>query len=198
MALILSLQGCMAVGKTTAARWLETHVPNIHVSYEENSDVIEAVRRRGLDKTVYSDYLEIQKLWIAKEVKRWETVQAYRCTVMDFGAEEIEFYTLHYPETIGQSWEVETPLAKELAALRRCMPYRILFLNASVETLRQRRAEDTVRSRTFFDYYLSALLPLKRKWFLGRENVDLLQTDGQTLEQVGEQAEAWVNQILQH
>lgn len=196
MALILSLQGCMAVGKTSAARYLEAHAPYLHISYEDNAGVMEEVRRRGLNKSVYSDYLEIQKLWIAKEVCRWEEAQACPCTVMDFGAEEIEFYTLRYPRTIGQNWEIEAPLEKELAALRRCLPQRILFLDASDQTLRQRKALDASRSREFFDHYLSALLPPKRSWFLSREDVDVLRTDSLSPEQVGQRVKDWTDRIL--
>lgn len=50
MSLFLSLQGSMAAGKTTVARYLEACLPEIHVSYEENRSVIEEIRRRGLNK----------------------------------------------------------------------------------------------------------------------------------------------------
>lgn len=192
MSLILSLQGCMAVGKTSAARYLEAHVPGLRVFYEDNAGVLEEVRRRGLDKTVYEDYLEIQRLWIARELRRWEAAQALPAALMDLGTEEIEFYTLHYPQSIGKNWEVEAPLAKELQALRRCLPRRILFLDAGDEVLRRRKASDENRSREFFQHTLTTLLPLKRQWFLGREHVDVLRTDGLDREQAGRQAAAWV------
>ena len=32
--MILSLQGCMAVGKTTAVRYLQENAPYVHISYE--------------------------------------------------------------------------------------------------------------------------------------------------------------------
>ena len=146
MSLILSLQGCMAVGKTSAARCLEAHVPGLRVFYEDNAGVLEEVRRRGLDKTVYEDYLEIQKLWIAQELRRWEAAQALPAALMDLGAEEIEFYTLHYPQSIGKNWEVEAPLAKELQSLRRCLPRRILFLDAGEERRRTRAAPGSFSS----------------------------------------------------
>ena len=47
--MVLSLQGCMAVGNTSAARWLEAHDPTLQVSYEDNAAVLAEVRRRGLD-----------------------------------------------------------------------------------------------------------------------------------------------------
>ena len=57
--MILSLQGCMAVGKTTAARYLQAHDPQLHVCFEDNAAVIAEVKHRGLDKNCYADYLEI-------------------------------------------------------------------------------------------------------------------------------------------
>ena len=148
--MILSLQGCMAVGKTAAVRYIEKHAPYVHISYEDNRDVIEEIRRRGLVKTRYEDYLEIQKLWLGKEIRRWEKAKDYPCTIMDFGAEEIEFYTLHYPKTIGENWDVKGPLKEELEAVKRCFPDRILFLDASDDVLRQRKEQDLTRSREFF------------------------------------------------
>ena len=191
--MVLSLQGCMAVGKTTAVRYLREHAPYVHISYEDNTDVIEAVRRRALDKNRYEDYLEIQKLWLMKEVRRWEKARSYGCTVMDFGAEEIEFYTLHYPKSIGKDWEVEHALQKELAAVRDCMPERILYLRASEETLRRRKEGDATRSRTFFEHHLMHMLPLKEAWFLQKENVDVLDVDALDAQAVGMRVRAWVD-----
>lgn len=189
--MILSLQGCMAAGKTTAARYLAQHAPWLHVSYEDNGAVLAEVRRRGLDKTRYRDYIEIQRLWIQNEVRRWQAAQAFPCTVMDFGAEEILFYTLHYPRSIGQDWEVEGPLHRELDQLRRCLPDRILFLDASVPELRRRRDKDASRARGFFDHYISTLLPAKRVWFARLPNVDWLDTDRLSPAQTAAAALAW-------
>lgn len=119
--MILSLQGCMAVGKTTAARYLQAHDPQLHVCFEDNAAVIAEVKHRGLDKNCYADYLEIQRLFLQNEVRRWQEAQKYPCTVMDFGAEEIVFYTLHYPKSKGLDWGVEElrrALAPELAAAK--------------------------------------------------------------------------------
>ena len=190
--MILSLQGCMAVGKTTAVRYLQEHAPYVHISYEDNSDVIAEIKQRNLDKNKYEDYLKIQRLWLRKEVERWEKAQQYPCTVMDFGAEEIEFYTLNYPKTIGMDWEVEQVLKPELDAVRACMPDRILFLNASEETLRRNKQNDTTRSRNFFDHYLQCFLPLKKAWFIGRPDVDVLDVDGLAPEELGQKVKEWV------
>lgn len=194
--MILSLQGCMAAGKTTAARYLQQNAPYLHISLESTADVIAEVRRRHLDKTRYEDYLEIQKLWLRNEVKRWQLAQRYPHTVMDFGAEEIEFYTLNYPKSIGMDWEVEQTLRAELEAVRRCMPQRILFLDASEQTLRAHKQGDSTRSREFFDHYVKHLLPLKHQWFAGRPDVDVLCVDEMSAGQVGQCVKQWCDRCI--
>lgn len=191
--MVLSLQGCMAVGKTTAVRYLQDHAPYVNISYEANTDIIEEVKRRHLNKNNYEDYLEIQKLWLHKEVMRYNKARSFPCSVMDFGAEEIEFYTLNYPRTIGQDWKVESVLHRELEAVRKCMPARILFLDASDEVLIKRRESDSTRSRAFFEHHMKYLLPLKRQWFIGKENVDVLYVDNLSIDEVGEKVKKWVD-----
>ena len=194
--MILSLQGCMAVGKTTAVRYLAEHAPYINIRYEINTDVVEEVRRRNLDKNVYEDYLEIQKLWLRKEVVRYEKAIRFPCSVMDFGEEEIEFYTINYPKSIGVDWEVENALKKELDEVRACMPDRILFLDASDEVLRSHKQNDSTRSRNFFEHHLTHMMPLKRQWFLGRDNVDLLMVDELSAEEVGAKVQEWCDRWM--
>ena len=196
--MILSLQGCMAVGKTTAVRYLQENAPYVNISYEINTDVVEEVKGRKLDKNVYADYLEIQKLWLNKEVVRYNKAKDFKCSIMDFGAEEIEFYTLNYPKTIGKDWDVENALKKELEEVRKCMPTRILFLDASNEVLLKHKENDTTRSRNFFDHHIKYLLPLKRNWFIGKENVDVLIVDNLTAKEVGEKVKEWVDYCIEH
>ena len=159
--MVLSLQGCMAVGKTTAVQYLRDNAPYVNISYENNADVIDEIKQRQLDKNIYEDYLEIQKLWLSKEVVRYHKAKDFECSIMDFGAEEIEFYTLNYPKTIGQNWNIENALKKELEQIRECMPTRILFLDASTEVLVRRKENDKSRSINCFVHLLKYLLPLK-------------------------------------
>lgn len=194
--MILSLQGCMAVGKTTAVNYLREHAPYVNISYEDNSDVIAEIRRRELDKSRFEDYLEIQRLWLRKEVVRWEKAIQHPCSIMDFGAEEIEFFTLNYPKSVGLDWDIETALHDELNEIRRCLPHRILFLDASDETLIQRKQGDASRSRNSFDHHLTHLLPLKRAWFIGKENVDTLNTDSLSAEETGRHVKVWIDHCI--
>ena len=192
MAMVLSLQGCMAVGKTAAAKYLQQHAPDINISYESNADVIEQIRHRKLNKNRYGDFIEIQKLWLMNEVWRWELAQHHPCTVMDFGAEEIEFYTLKYPKSMGFDWDVETPLEVRRWKLAQHHPCTVMDFGVE-EVLRKHKEMDTTRSREFFEYYLAHLLPLKREWFLGRADVDVLSVENLTADEVGQKVKEWVD-----
>ena len=176
----------------------EARIFVLETAHEDTCAVIEEVRRRKLDKTCYPDYLEIQKLWLQNEVFRYQKAVQYPCSIMDFGAEEIEFYTLNYPKSIGADWEVENALKPELEAVRDCLPDRILFLDASEEVLRQHKENDKTRSRTFFEQYLRTLLPLKRKWFAQKENVDYLLVDGLSAREVGEEVRQWCDHCIRN
>ena len=73
--MVLSLQGCMAVGKTTALKYIQENAPYINISYENNEDVIHEVRRCHLDKNKFDDYIEIQKLWLNNEISKSKIVE---------------------------------------------------------------------------------------------------------------------------
>lgn len=191
--MVLSLQGCMAAGKTTALNYLRENAPYVNVSYEENSEVVKAIRNRILEKNKYEDYLEIQGLWLDNEVRRFERVEHLPCTVMDFGVEEIEFHTINYPKAIGKDWDIENALKDELIGVRKCMPARILFLDASDDTLRQRKQSDPNRARSSFEYYLKHLMPLKRTWFSKMSNVDYLLVNNMPRQEVAMRVKQWVD-----
>lgn len=196
MGLILSLQGGMAVGKTTAAGYLAAHEPRVHVMFEDISAPAAEVRRRGLDKHRFEDYLEIQRLFIQNELDRWQTARRYPCAVTDLGAQEIEFYTLYYPVSIGQDWPVAAALATELTALRHCAARRTLYLEASPAVLRARKEGDATRDRGFFDHTVRNLLPAKRAWFAALPTTDFLDTSRMSAEQAGAAVQAWVDRQL--
>ena len=192
--MVLALQGGMAVGKTTAARYVAAHAPDVTVFFEDNTPALAALRGRGLDKHQFADYCEIQRAFIQQELDRYARAAACPCALLDLGPQEIEFYTLHYPASIGQDWPVEQALAPELTALRQCRIDRTLFLQASIPVLRQRKAGDATRDRGFFEHTVQRLLPAKERWFAAQPRVDFLPTDNQTQPQTAAAVLAWVQQ----
>jgi len=191
---VLSLQGCMASGKTTALKFIENNADDIIASYEWDDEINSILNQHNYDKSVLKDYIEVQKIWIDKELRRYikATETKCNCAVMDFGAEEIEFHTLYWPRTIGQTWNVEKYLHRELEELRKCFPDRILFLKASEEKLRSNKLSDSVRQRRSFEYYFNEIMPLKEEWLKELNNVDYLAVDNLSQEQLGEEVLNWV------
>lgn len=191
---VLSLQGCMASGKTTALRYIGNNADDIIASYEWDDEITNVPNQHNYDKSVLEDYIEIQKIWIDKEIRRYIKAVEMKCNcaVMDFGAEEIEFHTLYWPRTIGQVWNVEKYLHKELEELRKCLPARILFLKASEEKLRSNKACDSTRQRRYFEYYFNKIMPLKEEWLKELDNVDYLVVDNLSQKQLGEEVLSWV------
>lgn len=190
--MVLALQGGMAVGKTTAARYVAAHDPAVAVFFEDNSPALSNLQGRGLDKHRFADYCEIQRAFIQQEIDRYDRAAACPCALIDLGPQEIEFYTLFYPASIGKDWPVRQALAAELAALRRCRIDRTLFLQASVSVLQQRKEGDTTRDRGFFDDTVQHLLPAKERWFAAQSRVDFLPTDNLTQAETAAAVLTWV------
>lgn len=106
--MVLSLQGCMAAGKTTALKYLRENAPYVNVSYEENSEVVQAIRNRILEKNKYEDHLEIQRLWLDNDVRRFERVEDLPCTVMDFRGRRSNFIPLTIPRPLARTGILRT------------------------------------------------------------------------------------------
>lgn len=186
----------MAVGKTTVLKYLPQHNSEVVVSYEENRQIIAEIQARRLNKTKFEDFITIQRLFIQNELTRYAKHVYEKRVVMDFGSEEIEFYTLNYPLSKGLDWPVADALTSELDQLKAIQPKRILYLRASLQTLRRRMKNDATRDRGFFETYVATLLPLKEAWFSGNDWVDFLGVDDLSAEELGDTVQEWVTAQL--
>lgn len=194
MPTILSLQGGMAAGKTTAARYVEQARRDIHVSYEDPGPVLEEVRKHGYRQDTLEGFVEIQRLFIVAEIARWRENQKYDVVLMDMGPEEIAFFTLHYPKSRGFAWDVQCLLRDELEALRGCRADRVLFVDVETDRLRRYKEEDRTRRRGSFEHYVERMLPMKKDWFFeaGRFPLDVLDAGGLDRAGLGEAVLQWV------
>ncbi|MGV3011482.1 hypothetical protein [Streptococcus thoraltensis] len=185
--MIISLQGSMAVGKTSVLKVITKRLPEATVSYEDIATVVATIKQRHLDKDTYDDYQIIQCLWIDHEIARYNNVVGEQLVLMDFGAEEIDFYTRFYPRASGKNWQLSRRLESKLKELEGCLPDLVIFLDASLEELRHRKALDKERSRSFFEFQVEHLLPMKLEWFLSKANTVIVDTNGKSIEQVGDE-----------
>ncbi|MEQ9764279.1 hypothetical protein ABPS01_06350 [Streptococcus sp. ZJ151] len=182
--MIISLQGSMAVGKTSVLKAITKRLPGVTISYEDVTGVITKIKQDQLDKDNYDDYQIIQGLWIDHEISRYEKVADKNLVLMDFGAEEIDFYTRFYPKACGKDWQLSPQLINKLNDLEPCLPDLVIYLDASDLELRQRKKRDKTRNRSFFEFQLENLLPIKRAWFLSKDNTTVIDTNDKTLEEV--------------
>lgn len=196
MSIILSLQGSMAVGKTSAAQYIEKKLPEVFVSYENPYPMIAEIKKRKLDMYILEDFIEIQRLFINAELKRWKTFEKYPIVLTDLGAEEIEFYTLFFPHANGLDWNTEECLKHELTSLRCCKSNEILFMDATKDTLIKHKENDRTRKRGSFDFYINNMLEHKRKWLAEKKETMFINVDGLTVQQVGKLVLKWVNCYL--
>ncbi|MCL6592057.1 MAG: deoxynucleoside kinase [Firmicutes bacterium] len=195
MSFIVSIQGGMAVGKTTLAIRLKERLNDVQVSFENPSNAIQRVKELGLDKFKENDFIRIQRIFINSEIERFKNLKEYDKVIIDLGPEEIEFYTLFFPKSIGQNWNIEDALAKELKELRECRLDGILFLDASPEVLLARKESDETRKRGFFDYYIKNLHPYKKGWFERFEYTSILNVDKMSIEETEDYTVKWLKEI---
>lgn len=194
--MIISLQGSMAVGKTSVLKAIVKRLPGVTISYEDVTGVVSQIKQDQLDKDNYDDYQIIQGLWIDYEMARYKKIAGEKLVLMDFGAEEIDFYTRFYPKASGRDWQLSQQLMNKLKDLEVCMPDFVIYLDASDVELRQRKNWDKTRSRSFFDFQLEKLLPMKRAWFLSKDNTIVIDTNAKTLEEVSQEVYMIISQYV--
>jgi len=178
MGFIINIQGGMAAGKSSLVRMIDKNYSDITVSYENISPIIEQIKSSNLDKNILEDYLEIQKLFIKYEIERFLSLKNKEKVIIDLGTDEIDFYTVNYPKSIGKEWNIEQLLEKELKELRLYKSDLTIFLSCSKQQLQQRKNFDKNRGRSFFDHYINNLHDLKLNWFENKDNVEYIDTNG--------------------
>ncbi|WP_219915625.1 AAA family ATPase [Mesobacillus zeae] len=154
----------MAGGKTTLTKSLEClQKKDVHFIYENPHPIIAKRINKKLDIYTKDGFIENQRLFIEAEVQRFKDLPDGK-VIFDRGPEDIEFYTLHFPVANGFSWRIEQELKDELQELRRCRSDFILYLDASENTLRQRKQDDIKRRRNSFNENLK-LFKFEKDWF---------------------------------
>lgn len=189
---VVSVQGGQAVGKTTLVKKLQQRYPDVYFEFENPYPLVQKRQELKLDITTEAGFLENQRLFIEAECQRFRSLIDGKI-VLDRGPEDIEFYTLHYPASLGACWDIEKLLSTELAELRLYRSDRILYLQANLTTLASRKECDTTRSRRGFAHYLEYLHFREESWFLALPQTVCINVDSL----ISEQVEATVSQWLE-
>ncbi|MGV3332124.1 hypothetical protein, partial [Streptococcus thoraltensis] len=147
---INTLKGTKAYGKTSVLKAIPKRFSEATVSYEKIATVVANRKQRHFDKDTYYDYQIIQCLWIVYEIARYKNVVGEQLVLMDFDAEEIDFYTRFYPRASGKNWQLIRRLECQLKELEGCLPDLGIFLDARLGGLRARKEWEKERGGCFF------------------------------------------------
>ncbi len=179
----------MAGGKTTLTKKLEKHINDVYFTYENPYPIVEKRKNKNLNIYTKEGFIENQRLFIEAEINRFYHLPAGK-VIFDRGPEDIEFYTLHFPITNGFDWDIEHLLKDELKEIRRCRSDIVLYLDASEETLYQRKKKDSNRKRSSFDQNLK-LFKYEKEWFK-QFNAKVVDVNNKTPQQL----EEWTLEFL--
>lgn len=161
MAYVISLQGPMASGKTTLAKRLE--LDGLSVIYENPYPIVEKRKQLNLDMNSKEGFIANQKMFIEAKIKEFQNAKG-SVVIFDRGPEDIEFYTIFYPTTIGKEWDIETELKDELYKLRECRSDVIFYLDVSESNLYDRKNNDRKRNRSTFEEQFK-LVETEKDWY---------------------------------
>jgi deoxyadenosine/deoxycytidine kinase len=146
--MIIGLAGPSAVGKTTLAHSLASEWGGVVIP-----EVLAQHTPRIADPSRAEEFLENQ-LWFFE--RSAESVLAVRrqsggCfAFVDMGVLEVLVHTRYFPQVIGKGWAIFERFrdrVEAMSAMADCLPDHILYLSASIEMLRARRAGDQSRRR---------------------------------------------------
>lgn len=178
MGITFSLSGCKAVGKTTLINGLRQKMPDLIIR--------EGFRQTdtGYNMKNEQEYYANEKWYIEREIKEYNMYKSLPFPVMLLrGPEDLEFYAFHYPKLNNFDWDIELNLKEELQALRRCRSDYILYLDADMETIFQRKVNDNKRRLNMDDWLLN-WQPYIEKYIKANTRTTVLNTGNMNSAQV--------------
>ncbi|MBP1994383.1 AAA family ATPase [Paenibacillus eucommiae] len=171
----------MASGKTTLAKRLENKLKAVTFSFENPIPMIEKRKKLNLDMNKEKDFIINQRMFIETEIERFQSLPEGK-VIFDRGPEDIEFFTLYFPLSIGQNWDVKGQLKKELQELGDCRSDFIVYLDASENTLLNRKQNDHSRKRGSFEKFIQ-MYPYEKEWY-NQFNTTFIDVDHKTPEEL--------------
>lgn len=191
MGVIFSLSGCKAVGKSTLLNGIKNELPAMIIR--------EGFRKfdTGFDTTVEEQFYENERCYIRREIEEYKILRrSEKPALLLRGAEDLEFYALHYPKIIGQNWDIESNLKNELAALRKCSSDYILYLDADLKTIIQRKNRDETKARKNMISWLENWQPFLEAYIKANPKTTVLNTNKMSAEEVLVWSLKWISEKL--
>ena len=105
------------------------------------------------------------------------------------GTEAAAFYACHFPRSHDHAWDVERLLHEELSELRAAPSDLLLYLHASVPTIRQRAAQDATKQRAKLSRWLEAWQAPTEAFFRSLPQTVVIDTDDLAPDEVVQEAD---------
>ena len=191
MGTIFTLSGSKAVGKTTLINGLGDKMKNLIIR--------EGFRQTklGYNLNIREEYFENEKWYFAREIREYKKFKKSDSPVLLLrGAEDLEFYALHYPRIKGRQWRVEQHMVHELEELRKCKSDYILYLDADQNTIRQRKENDLTKPRVNMKDWQENWQPFIERHMKQLSCTTVLNTDTMTAEDVLEWTIQWMEEKI--
>lgn len=170
---------------------LQQRYSEVYFAFENPYPLVQKRKALALDIATEAGFIANQRLFIQAECQRFHALPEGN-VILERGAEDVEFFTLHYPMSIGTNWNVVEQLSQELAELRLCRSDRALYLWANPATLALRKQGDVSRPRRGFAHHLQHLYPLEKSWFLTLPHTACLDVDTLSSAQVESSVIRWL------
>jgi len=193
MAFVISVQGCHAVGKSTLINQIKLARPDISCWSEGLRELDARKANTHLRMDVEEEFYQIQRWYVEHVVRRFRSFPPHSIVMLDRGPEEIEFYLFHYLRIHRRNWDIEAHFSQDLARLRRCRSNRVLYLDASLETIIARRESDA-RNRPTMDVWLRDWQPYVEAYFKSMPKTVVLNTDQMTAQEVFAWTVKWIDE----
>ena len=143
------------------------------------------------------EYYANERWYIQREIKEYIEYKNQPFPVMLLrGPEDLEFFAFHYPRLNNFYWDIESNLKEELSELRKCRSDYILYLDADMETVLQRKMRDSKRRLNMEDWLLN-WQPYIEKYIKGNPRTTILNTGNMDSEQVLNWTIAWMKAKLE-
>lgn len=184
---IISIQGPWSVGKSTLIRRLGD-IPRLNAfTMKEFGDDERSVRdNMNLNLSLKAEFLENQKIFFLGEHLRYEKIRKLQSDylILDRGPEDTLCFTEIHPKAINASWEIETESAELKYKYIHYKSDCIIYLDASLDAVLNRRNLDNTKNRKNFEQYMNLYYKLEKDYFLGNDKCRYIDTTNQTAQEV--------------
>lgn len=186
---IISIQGPRAVGKSSLIDALKDNSDFSLTTMKEFG--YEERKKRDLfqfDLTIKAHFLRNQEIFFQGEYLRYKKIMKISTDylVLDRGPEDTLCFSEIYPKIINKGWNIQ----RELQELKnKYIKYEsdiIIYLDASIDIIKQRQINDNRKIRSNFSDYISSYYKLEKEYFLKIPTTIYINTMNSTTKNVYE------------